>query len=204
MSTSCSASAMDPPSRIDDPAEIERTYPRQARTPFNVTGHPALATMSGLSSSGLPLSVQFVSWQLEGDRTDFARLAAVAQRVCKPGVVLHVIDARPHIDEGRNIGCAVRSLTRSPLQRMKGGPAITSSPVSIVEEPQQVGYEFKNRATTRAMRRVPDGRAVERGRQFHGRSSSIRWAGCSAIRARTSASQACGSTSFNLAVTIRL
>jgi aspartyl-tRNA(Asn)/glutamyl-tRNA(Gln) amidotransferase subunit A len=54
------ASAMDPPCRIDDPAEVERTYPRQARTPFNVTGHPALAMMSGLSSGGLPLSVQFV------------------------------------------------------------------------------------------------------------------------------------------------
>ena len=54
------ASAMDPPSRIDDAAETERTYPRQARTPFNVTGHPALAMMAGLSSKGLPLSVQFV------------------------------------------------------------------------------------------------------------------------------------------------
>jgi aspartyl-tRNA(Asn)/glutamyl-tRNA(Gln) amidotransferase subunit A len=54
------ASAMDPPCRIDDPIEVERTYPRQARTPFNVTGHPALAMMSGLSSGGLPLSVQFV------------------------------------------------------------------------------------------------------------------------------------------------
>ena len=54
------ASAMDPPSRLDDPEETERTYPRQARTPFNVTGHPALAMMAGLSRSGLPLSVQFV------------------------------------------------------------------------------------------------------------------------------------------------
>jgi len=54
------ASAMDPPSRIDDPVETERTYPRQARTPFNVTGHPALAMMAGLSSGGLPLSVQLV------------------------------------------------------------------------------------------------------------------------------------------------
>ena len=54
------ASAMDPPSRIDDAAETERTYPRQARTPFNVTGHPALAMMAGLSAGGLPLSVQFV------------------------------------------------------------------------------------------------------------------------------------------------
>jgi len=55
------ASAMDPPSRIEDAAETERTYPRQARTPFNVTGHPALAMMAGLSSAGLPLSVQFVA-----------------------------------------------------------------------------------------------------------------------------------------------
>ncbi len=54
------ASAMDPPSRIEDAEETERTYPRQARTPFNVTGHPALAMMAGLSSAGLPVSVQFV------------------------------------------------------------------------------------------------------------------------------------------------
>jgi aspartyl-tRNA(Asn)/glutamyl-tRNA(Gln) amidotransferase subunit A len=54
------ASSMDPPCRIDRPAEVERTYPRQARTPFNVTGHPALAMMAGLSSGGVPLSVQFV------------------------------------------------------------------------------------------------------------------------------------------------
>jgi len=55
------ASSMDPACRIDRPAEVERTYPRQARTPFNVTGHPALAMMAGLSSGGLPLSLQFVA-----------------------------------------------------------------------------------------------------------------------------------------------
>jgi aspartyl-tRNA(Asn)/glutamyl-tRNA(Gln) amidotransferase subunit A len=54
------ASSMDPACRIDDTPEVERTYPRQARTPFNTTGHPALAMMAGLSSGGLPLSVQFV------------------------------------------------------------------------------------------------------------------------------------------------
>ncbi|MFO1085075.1 MAG: amidase [Reyranellaceae bacterium] len=53
------ASSMDPACRIDRPAELERTYPRQARTPFNVTGHPAIAMMAGLSVNGLPLSVQF-------------------------------------------------------------------------------------------------------------------------------------------------
>lgn len=37
-------------------------------------------------------------------------------------------------------------------------------------------------------------------RQFHGSNSSRRLAGCSAIRASTSVSQACGSTSLSLAV----
>jgi aspartyl-tRNA(Asn)/glutamyl-tRNA(Gln) amidotransferase subunit A len=54
------ASSMDPACRIDHLEDVERTYPRQARTPFNVTGHPALAMMAGLSKAGLPLSVQFV------------------------------------------------------------------------------------------------------------------------------------------------
>lgn len=54
------ASSMDPACRIDNAAEVDRTYPRQARTPFNVTGHPAIAMMAGLSKAGLPLSVQFV------------------------------------------------------------------------------------------------------------------------------------------------
>ena len=54
------ASSMDPACRIEDTAEVARTYPRQARTPFNVTGHPALAMMAGLSKGGLPVSVQFV------------------------------------------------------------------------------------------------------------------------------------------------
>jgi aspartyl-tRNA(Asn)/glutamyl-tRNA(Gln) amidotransferase subunit A len=55
------ASSMDPPCRIDDTETVERTYPRQARTPFNVTGHPAVTVMAGLSSGGLPLSLQLVS-----------------------------------------------------------------------------------------------------------------------------------------------
>lgn len=54
------ASSMDPASRIEDAKETGRTYPRQARAPFNVTGHPAVAMMAGLASNGLPVSVQFV------------------------------------------------------------------------------------------------------------------------------------------------
>ncbi|KQS04129.1 hypothetical protein ASG11_07615 [Sphingomonas sp. Leaf357] len=55
------ASSLEVACRIDDPEEIARTYMLQARGPFNVTGHPALAMMAGLSTGGLPLSVQFVS-----------------------------------------------------------------------------------------------------------------------------------------------
>ncbi len=54
------ASAMDPACRVDDPEALARTYPRQARTPFNVTGHPALAMTAGFSRDGLPLSLQLV------------------------------------------------------------------------------------------------------------------------------------------------
>jgi len=55
------ASSMDPACRIDDTPTVERTYPRQARTPFNVTGHPAVTIMNGLHSTGLPLSLQLVA-----------------------------------------------------------------------------------------------------------------------------------------------
>jgi aspartyl-tRNA(Asn)/glutamyl-tRNA(Gln) amidotransferase subunit A len=55
------ASAMDPPCGIDDAEAIARSYPRQARSPFNVTGHPALAMLAGVSTEGLPLSLQLVA-----------------------------------------------------------------------------------------------------------------------------------------------
>ncbi len=54
------ASSLDPACRIDDWDAVSRTYSRQARMPFNVTGHPAISLMSGLSSGGLPLSAQIV------------------------------------------------------------------------------------------------------------------------------------------------
>ncbi|MBP0462492.1 amidase [Roseomonas sp. PWR1] len=60
------ASSMDPACRIDDPEAVEVTYPRQARTAFNVTGHPALTLMCGLSAeAGLPLSLQLVGRYFE-------------------------------------------------------------------------------------------------------------------------------------------
>jgi aspartyl-tRNA(Asn)/glutamyl-tRNA(Gln) amidotransferase subunit A len=72
------ASSMDPSSRMDDPVETARTYPRQARSPFNVTGHPALAMMAGLSSGGLPVSVQFVGRYF--DDATVLRVAAAYER----------------------------------------------------------------------------------------------------------------------------
>jgi aspartyl-tRNA(Asn)/glutamyl-tRNA(Gln) amidotransferase subunit A len=55
------ASSMDPPARLDDPAALEYSYGRQARPPFNLMGAPALAVPTGFSSSGLPLSMQIVA-----------------------------------------------------------------------------------------------------------------------------------------------
>ncbi len=72
------ASSMDPACAIEDEAEVARTYPRQARVPFNLTGHPALAMMSGLSSDGLPLSLQFVGPM--GHDAQVLALAAAYQR----------------------------------------------------------------------------------------------------------------------------
>lgn len=72
------ASSMEPACRIDDAEAVQRTYARQARMPFNVTGHPALAMMSGLSSGGLPLSLQLVGRYFE-DRT-VLRVAAAFER----------------------------------------------------------------------------------------------------------------------------
>lgn len=72
------ASSMDPPCRIDDEPAINRTYPRQARSPFNVTGHPALAMMSGLSKDRLPLSLQFVG--RSQDEATVLRTAAAFER----------------------------------------------------------------------------------------------------------------------------
>ena len=54
------ASSLDPACRIDDSAAIERTYGRQARAPFNVTGSPALSVPVGLSQAGLPLGMQII------------------------------------------------------------------------------------------------------------------------------------------------
>ena len=73
------ASSMDPACRIDDPEAVEITYPRQARTAFNVTGHPAMTMMCGLSQAeGLPLSLQLVGRVF--DEATIYRAAAAYER----------------------------------------------------------------------------------------------------------------------------
>jgi aspartyl-tRNA(Asn)/glutamyl-tRNA(Gln) amidotransferase subunit A len=54
-------SALVPPCRIEDPKMLAETHQLQAWTPFNVTGHPAVSIMAGMSKSGLPLSAQLVA-----------------------------------------------------------------------------------------------------------------------------------------------
>jgi aspartyl-tRNA(Asn)/glutamyl-tRNA(Gln) amidotransferase subunit A len=72
------ANSLDPACRIDDEAEVARTYPRQARAPFNLTGHPALAMMCGLSKAGLPIAVQMVGRM--HDEVTLLRAAAAYER----------------------------------------------------------------------------------------------------------------------------
>jgi aspartyl-tRNA(Asn)/glutamyl-tRNA(Gln) amidotransferase subunit A len=54
-------SSLDPACRIDDPAMVEKTYARQARAPFNVTGSPAIGVPVGFTKAGLPLGMQIVA-----------------------------------------------------------------------------------------------------------------------------------------------
>ena len=89
------ANGMDFACRIDDAAEMARTYPRQARSPFNLTGHPALAIMSGLSKSGLPLSVQLVG--RAHDEVTLLRAAAAYERATKWNAHRPPMDKAVHV-----------------------------------------------------------------------------------------------------------
>jgi aspartyl-tRNA(Asn)/glutamyl-tRNA(Gln) amidotransferase subunit A len=53
-------SSLDLPCRIDDTETLARTYERQCRMPFNVTGTPAIAVPTGFTATGLPLAMQIV------------------------------------------------------------------------------------------------------------------------------------------------
>jgi aspartyl-tRNA(Asn)/glutamyl-tRNA(Gln) amidotransferase subunit A len=73
------ANALDPACRIDDAEALARNYPRQGRTPFNLSGHPAISLPTGLSRSGMPLSAQLVGRR--GDEATLLRVAAEFERM---------------------------------------------------------------------------------------------------------------------------
>jgi aspartyl-tRNA(Asn)/glutamyl-tRNA(Gln) amidotransferase subunit A len=65
------------PGRFDDP-QMVKSYERQARAPFNVTGTPALAVPTGFSAEGLPLGMQ-----IAGRAFDEAKLYRIAWQYCE-------------------------------------------------------------------------------------------------------------------------
>ena len=50
----------DLPFEIGNIKDIKKYYMRNARSPFNVTGHPCISIPCGLSTSGLPVGFQIV------------------------------------------------------------------------------------------------------------------------------------------------
>jgi aspartyl-tRNA(Asn)/glutamyl-tRNA(Gln) amidotransferase subunit A len=71
-------SSHDPPCRIDDADMVAKTYERQARIVFNVTGTPALAVPTGFSATGLPLGMQ-----IAGKAFDEPMLYRIAHSYCE-------------------------------------------------------------------------------------------------------------------------
>jgi len=53
-------SSLDMPCRIDDDDTIAKTYERQCRMPFNVTGTPAVAVPTGFTAAGMPTAMQII------------------------------------------------------------------------------------------------------------------------------------------------
>jgi len=71
-------SSLDMPCRIDDAETIAKTYERQCRMPFNVTGTPAIAVPTGFTAAGLPTAMQIV-----GRWYDEPMVYRVAQAYCE-------------------------------------------------------------------------------------------------------------------------
>ena len=71
-------SSLDMPCRIDDAETIAKTYERQMRMPFNVTGTPAIAVPTGFTANGLPTAMQIV-----GRAFDETMVYRVAHAYCE-------------------------------------------------------------------------------------------------------------------------
>lgn len=75
------ASSMEPPFPIKDEDAIENLAPRHARTPFSLTGHPALSLPIGFTEDGLPLAMQIIGRTF--DEVTVYQVAAAYERVTK-------------------------------------------------------------------------------------------------------------------------
>jgi aspartyl-tRNA(Asn)/glutamyl-tRNA(Gln) amidotransferase subunit A len=71
-------SSLDLPARIEDADAVARTYDRQCRVVFNVTGTPAISVPTGFSSAGIPLAMQ-----IAGRALDEATVYRVAHAYCE-------------------------------------------------------------------------------------------------------------------------
>jgi aspartyl-tRNA(Asn)/glutamyl-tRNA(Gln) amidotransferase subunit A len=71
-------SSLDLPTRLDDPEATAKTYDRQCRLVFNVTGTPTISVPTGFSASGLPLAMQISSRAF-----DDAMVYRAAQAYCE-------------------------------------------------------------------------------------------------------------------------
>lgn len=91
------ANSFDPVCKILDEKAINRAYRRQARVPFSLTGHPAIAQMCGVCSDGMPLSLQLVAPFFED-----SFLLSVAHAYEKATEWHH---KHPHLEEYSNLSC---------------------------------------------------------------------------------------------------
>jgi aspartyl-tRNA(Asn)/glutamyl-tRNA(Gln) amidotransferase subunit A len=74
------SSTMDPAAGMEDHDALVRTFGRQSRMPFNVSGHPAISLMCGLSAQDrLPLSLQMIG--RHGGEAALYRAAAGYERL---------------------------------------------------------------------------------------------------------------------------
>lgn len=71
-------SSLELPLRIEDADAVARTYDRQCRVVFNVTGTPAISVPTGFSAAGLPLAMQ-----IAGRALDEATVYRVAHPYCE-------------------------------------------------------------------------------------------------------------------------
>jgi aspartyl-tRNA(Asn)/glutamyl-tRNA(Gln) amidotransferase subunit A len=71
-------SSLELPPRIEDADAVARTYDRQCRVVFNVTGTPAISVPTGFSAVGIPLAMQ-----IAGRALDEANVYRVAHAYCE-------------------------------------------------------------------------------------------------------------------------